>query len=389
MSEIQLNILDFNRAIYGTIHASEADAAVAALSAEPETIAELQQAMARFIKPVDDSSPFALFYAGTNSRPWDAGIIFIDLAARIVAVESTYSMPSAEGQIDYHDGHTIIDVCLPYRVPEDWLFVDSVAEYEDIRDRRRAEFSAKKPVDARSVLYDAMLEFIARECLSAREERAEDPIVKIHAQWLMTPRADLCGQSPREVLLAKRNFIDADLQSRELQWSFLGEPAPCLKVDSAAYRFAGFGTHEGVLYYELMRLLLVECWTLVRKEGSVPMADEVARLGRIKKDWLECPQPDFGGRNPAFILECERRRLPLIASPEEILGDENCPCCQAMAEEDTPTFWHLDGCNMDSEFPFSFFRTRAEWEENERSFKQLTDEFKKKNGDAPRFSLKE
>jgi len=38
MSEIRLNILDAGRACSGTIHASVADAAVAGLSAEPETI---------------------------------------------------------------------------------------------------------------------------------------------------------------------------------------------------------------------------------------------------------------------------------------------------------------------------------------------------------------
>jgi len=27
-----------------------------------------------------------------------------------------------------------------------------------------------------------------------------------------------------------------------------------------------------------------------------------------------------------------------------------------------PTFWHLDGCNMDNEFVFSVCRTREEWE---------------------------
>jgi hypothetical protein len=30
-----------------------------------------------------------------------------------------------------------------------------------------------------------------------------------------------------------------------------------------------------------------------------------------------------------------------------------------------PAFWHLDGCNMDYDFAFSFCRTREEWEEAE------------------------
>jgi hypothetical protein len=139
MSEVRLNILDASRALCGTIHGSVADAVIAGLSTEPVTIEELQNAMARFIKPVNDFRPFAAFDAGTNREPWDAGIIFIDLAARIVATESSYCMPSAEGRVQYHDGVQATDVWLPYRAPEDWLFVNSVAQYEGILHRRRAE----------------------------------------------------------------------------------------------------------------------------------------------------------------------------------------------------------------------------------------------------------
>ena len=173
----------------------------------------------------------------------------------------------------------------------------------------------------------------------------------------------------------KRNFIDADLQSRELQWSFVGNPAPCLRRDSTAYRFAGFGTHETVMYYELLRLLLSECWKRVTEGKDVDITDEVARLEQIKAYWLQCPQPDLEGKNPAYVLECERRRLPLIVPADKAVIDEDCPLCQAMAEEFTPMFWHLDGCNMDNDFPFSFYRTRSEWEEEERRQKEFMDEF--------------
>ena len=377
MSELRLNILDAGRAICGAIHSGVADAAVAALSAEPETIEELQDAMTRFIKPVDDCPPFAAFDAGTNDEPWDAGIIFIDLAARIVATESSYSMPSAEGRVRYHDGVQTTDVWLPYRAPDDWLFANSVAQYVVVCGRRRAERSAAQPLDARPILYGAVVEFIVKQCLAARDSNAEDPIAEIHAKWLMTPHSDLRERSPRDLLLKKFDYIDADLQSRELQWSFLGEPAPCLSQDSAAYRFAGFGTHEVVVYYELLRLLISECWRGVSERRDVPIADEVARLKQIEVGWLEYPQPDFDGKKPAYILECERRRLPLIMSAEETVIDEDCPICRAMAEEYRLTFWHLDGCNMDDDFPFSFCRTRGEWEEEERRRKQYDDEFKR------------
>jgi len=41
MSEIKLILVDAERVVHGTIHGSIADRCVAALSAEPETIAEL------------------------------------------------------------------------------------------------------------------------------------------------------------------------------------------------------------------------------------------------------------------------------------------------------------------------------------------------------------
>ena len=138
MSEVRLNFLDAGRAFCGTIHGSVPEAAIAGLSTEPVTIEELQDAMTRFIKPVNDFRPFAAFDAGTNGEPWDAGVIFIDLAARIVATESSYCIPSSEGRVQYHDGVQATDAWLPYRAPEDWLFVNSVAQYEGILHRRRA-----------------------------------------------------------------------------------------------------------------------------------------------------------------------------------------------------------------------------------------------------------
>src|SRR5687768_18026809 len=101
MSEIKLNLTDAQRTISGSIHGSVADACVAALSAEPETITELEAALARYQKPSGDLSPFGWFRksTGIDNEPWDAGIVIIDLAARIVAFESTYSRPGPHGEV--------------------------------------------------------------------------------------------------------------------------------------------------------------------------------------------------------------------------------------------------------------------------------------------------
>jgi hypothetical protein len=44
-------------------------------------------------------------------------------------------------------------------------------------------------------------------------------------------------------------------------------------------------------------------------------------------------------------------------SGKHAMVDEDCPVCQAMAADlESPFFWHLDGCNMDDSFEFSYFK---------------------------------
>jgi hypothetical protein len=118
---------------------------VAALAAEPETIEELEGAVTRFSKPRGEREFFAFFCNGVSETPWDAGIVLIDLAARLVAAESTYSYPSREGRVRYYDGDRVTDVWVHYRVPDDWLFTDSLEGWQALSERRRAERAAARP----------------------------------------------------------------------------------------------------------------------------------------------------------------------------------------------------------------------------------------------------
>src|SRR6185295_2429000 len=235
MSEVKLNLVDASSILVGTIHGSGADRCVAALSAEPETLSELASALARYSRPQDELSPFAVFRSSSelNPAPWDAGLVVIDLAARIVLSDSTYSIPGIEGQVDYHDGAQATECSIPYRLPDDWLFVNSIEAYRWSRDRRREVRQATLPLDSRAVLYGIpLLEFIVASSidLSEADKNGDGPsellanqISAIHAQWLMTPRTDLRGGSPRDVILEKQNLIDFDLHTRALQWTFQGE----------------------------------------------------------------------------------------------------------------------------------------------------------------------
>ena len=377
MSYIRLNITDAEQAINGEAHGYLGDALVAALTAEPETVEELGLALARFIKPLSDSSPFARFQKGENFEPDDAGIVVIDLAARVVAVDSSYSQPSAEGNVRLEDETSEDGVFIPYRLSDDWLFVYSIPEYEGVSAKRRDERLAVEPLDAREVLYGgALLECIARELFAARNSDDDGLFTEVHAKWLMSAREDLRGKTPREILLAKQDFIDFDLHSRSLQWSFMGACPPPLPRSSNAYARAGFGTHEMVVYYEFVRYLLEECFARLRAEKEASVNATVEHLEQLKATWLAAPNRDYAGRTPAQIIESERRRVNLTMFAAEYVIDEDCDFCQAMAEDfDTPTFWHLDGCNMDDRFEFSFHMTRAEFAADRKRWEEFNQEF--------------
>src|ERR1700686_3628026 len=139
MSEVKLNLVDARQTLVGTVHGSIADACVAALSAEPETIAELEAALARYVRPINQFKVFGSFRprAEIDIEPWDAGVVVIDLLARIVAAESSYSQPQPEGHVLYRDGTESTDVSVLYRVPKDWEFSSSLIEYESRRLLRR------------------------------------------------------------------------------------------------------------------------------------------------------------------------------------------------------------------------------------------------------------
>jgi hypothetical protein len=431
MSCIRLNLIDFSQTVSGEVHGSIGDAVIAALGAEPETIHELELALARFSKPSEGWSSFAGLYGGENFEPYDAGIVIVDLAARIVMLDSTYSAPmpisnrsdeDIAEQIDshdelesfmannnalanvseraetylrdsspttyglrYHNGEHLTDLVLPYRLPADWLFLSSVPEYEGACSKRRAERQRIKWHDPRDVLFGKPLtSFLATAIISAGNLDNQDLFTEIHIKWLVTNRDDLGGRSPREVLLASKEFIDFDLHSRQLQWSFVGECPPPLLPNSHAYRFAGFGTHEIVIYYELIRLLLAECSKRVSEETRISVEDEATRLDQIKNVWLETPSHDYQGKAPGLVIEWERRRIPLAISGKEAMVDEDCPVCQAMAEDLEPYFWHLDGSGMDDCFEFSFYETREEWEAERRSWEEFSRKFNRQRAEQAR-----
>ncbi len=330
----------------------------------------------------------------------------VDLTARLVVIESTYSSPGAQGGVEIRNLPGRDDVCVPYHLADDWLFLRQVDGWQAQAEQRRRERLAAPPLDARAVLYGKVCEFIATECLAQAGQWAPNPpdeeavwtfIRATHARWLLTPRDDLRGQCPRDLLVARHDHLGWDLQDRSEQWSRLGACPPGLSPDAAAYRYGGFGTHEIVIYYDLVRFLFWSCWDkltqldendpprlIVAADGKDRFANspfttsdetdaEMHRLEALRDEWLATPNfEDLGGRTPASVIERERQRLPEGGTGAEAAVDHDCPLCQMMADDETGVyFWGLDGCNMDDDFAFDFHhRTREEWEKERREWEE-------------------
>ena len=73
MCTMMVNICDARRAVHGQLTPSLADAVVASLAADPETVEELQAAVVRWIDPVPHDGLFATWSAGTRDVSCDAG----------------------------------------------------------------------------------------------------------------------------------------------------------------------------------------------------------------------------------------------------------------------------------------------------------------------------
>jgi hypothetical protein len=356
----------------------------------------------------------------------------IDLAARLICCESTYSQPGKEGEICMVRAREGEDVVVMYHLADDWKLVGSYEEYRGYEQSRRLERAAIEPLDARPVLYGQVCRFIVEETSAAVAHAlaeshngkydADDAIREIHARWLTTSREDLRGRAPRDLLLDSYRHMMWEMQDRAFYWSMMKSSAPTLSHDSHAYRYGGFGTHEIVIYYELVRSLICHAWNRqseLQQAGRAAVLagdllnDEILRLEGFKEDWLNSPDfSDLHGRIPAQLIANERIRLPEVYGQVHVHeegccdeehggcddehgecdhdhehgecdhdhehdeahecdhehGEEGCPICDYLlsAPDLGPMFWCLDGCNMDEEFAFSFCRTREEYDEKQR-----------------------
>lgn len=457
MSEVRILLRELDRDWHGTLHASCADRVIAALSADPVTRDELEAAVGRFAGLPRNTRYFSRLTAGFCDEPYDAGLVVIDLPAKLVVVDSTYSSPGLSGEVEYHDGERCTDCFVPYHLAESWKILRNSSEWKYEAGERRRERLARPEFDARAAFYGRpLVEFIARECIAAFAKREViaaavklewvvqararlaktsgiapdevdaglltdeevtpktwsgseiyaspyyDTLSQIHATWLLTPREELNGACPREVALESHDHIVWDMQDRCHQWSMQHQCPPGLQESSHAFRLGGFGTHELVKYYDLVRELLWSCWNqlemLARQSGVIPLPEsrtaedfltgEISRLEAVREEWLDSPDPECHGRTPRSIISRERARLPEAVSGSDAMIDADCPCCQMMADLPGPMFWHLDGCNNDDDFAFDIHhRTRKEWQRERDKWDEHNRQFNAKWAERERLGV--
>ncbi|MEP6705023.1 MAG: hypothetical protein ABJB34_09490, partial [Acidobacteriota bacterium] len=300
MSYVRFNISDRHECVSGDLHGSMTEPLIAALTAEPETIAEFESAVGRYVQSESDWPLLRGFKKHEDLAPYDAGIVAIDLTSRTVGFDTTYSLPCAAGRVrlsrEFADGD---EAWIPYKVPDDWSFVESMALYRGTRAAQREDRLRRAPFDARPILFGRpMIAYIAIAISEAFDPDPENLFADIHADWLMSRRKDLRNRSPREVFLEKQAFIDFDLQTRSRQWSITKVSPPPLGKGSFAYLNAGFGSHEWFLYYDLFRYLLADAAERRRRGGPLEIEDEIVRLSSLRDEWLRTPDPEISGRTP-------------------------------------------------------------------------------------------
>ncbi len=265
---------------------------------------------------------------------------------------------------------------------------------------RKRERAWSVPRVNREVLFgEAMVDDLAKRILGvvqsepwrssgARENKQSRYkfTIQVHREWLMTPRDELGGKFPRQMLHGGHDWIDHLVSAQRIRFEDGGELV-AVPTGVTGYDEAPMGREEIVMYFDLCRELISAGWQwcIENQIGSKESADPrrkhqlVMYLTDVKQQWLASPFE--GGSPPQFIIECSRRRVPhgpgvpIVGMedrpPEEHTVDCDCPICSMMADGIFgPGFECIDGhhLELDDEFAFSLNETREAWEAEQAEF---------------------
>lgn len=209
---------------------------------------------------------------------------------------------------------------------------------------------------------------IAKNGGEISQRSASKAIVAIHRAWLMTPRASLQNQTPREQIHIAKDWISSLQNSQRYRIEVGFEPIP-LPMDFSGYKGAPFGKQEIIIYFDANRELLEYGfqWMIKnissRKSKTFESSLNEALHKRLKR-WLS--DLDEGNLTPALVIQFERQRVPLMemeVTHPDVCG---CPICQfASSGALGPGLIIYDGhqLELDDDFAFSIYSTQEEWNE--------------------------
>ena len=217
--------------------------------------------------------------------------------------------------------------------------------------------------------------------------RARYPFtVRVHREWLMTPRSELSGQIPRQLLHGAHDWLERVItgQHHRIQ---PGQEIQAIPDSITGFDHAPMGNEELIIYFEMCRALIDRGWEWLVEQAaeSVHSSSSPAKsleqplvkvLESYQRTWLN--QADDEGEIPQRAIEYSRRRVPRVLGyqvsgmlelePDAHVPDCDCPICEMLADGETgPVFVGFDGhhLELDNEFAFSMSETRDEWELNE------------------------
>jgi len=325
----------------------------------------------------------------------DGGWVVIDLIQKRVVAGPGSPMAGRDVELDVADVGSRLNRCtMGVHLPPWW-------EYHENADAGCAFSTRETPIVVptcnRQVLYgESMLQDLAERMLRRFAARSNqdssvledlrsrhDMTVRVHRDWLMTPRADLGGQTPREQLHGAHCWLEQIMSTQQMR-CVQGKVLFALPSDVNGYDTAPMDFVELVIYFDLCRELISAGWIWCRNIGlrldrstsRIPLEAHhrlVEFLKDIQIQWMH--EPDEDGLSPAYIIECSRGRVPCgngieinglaVQHGESHAGNCDCPICNLMADNAFgPSFIMFDGYHLelDDEFAFSAHETREDWE---------------------------
>ncbi len=209
--------------------------------------------------------------------------------------------------------------------------------------------------------------------------------VEVHREWLMTPRRDLQGARPRDLLHGAHEWSDAVIEGQRMRFQVDG---PMIAAPTRVRHFAEapLGSEELIIYFDLCREVIMAgwCWSLMRTQPqATDLSLLIAHMSHARDEWLA--EPFEGGSPPSFIIDCSRRRVPRGAGvtiegmdqceSEPHTIDCDCPICN-MIDSGLfgVSFSSLDGhhLELDEEFAFSMCEKQEDWEEELREWREIS-----------------